>query len=159
MWTPKPTQMFDAAINPLPDDQANIGPTQLVIAPHMVVDWARSLGLALLTAVGFGLLSTVLDNSNNTWAGAAVLVVAVGVSPIVAGWTSPFRMYFVLFPVGISASVYTAGKIFGPTLMETPLDVLAILTGLVYGGIASIAFFGGWFTRQYLGRFGGTKFP
>ena len=126
------------------------------------VDLARLLGLALLTAVGFGLLTTVLDNSDYTWASAAVLVVAVGVSPIVAGWTSPFRRYFVLFPVGIPASVYTAGKIFGPPLMETPLEILAILTGLVFGGIASIAFmafFVGWFTRQYLGRFGGTKRP
>ena len=123
------------------------------------VDLARSLGLTLLTAVCVGLLATVLDNSDYTWAIVSVLVVALGVSPVVAGWMSPFRMHFVLFPVGISASMYTTGKIFGPPLTETPLEVLAIWTGLVFGGIASIAFFGGWFTRQYLGRFGGTKRP
>ena len=123
------------------------------------VDLGRSLGLTLLTAVCFGLLATVLDNSDYTWAIVSVLVVAVGVSPVVAGWMSPFRMHVVLFPVGISASMYTTGKIFGPPLTETPLEVLTISTGLVFGGIASIAFFGGWFTRQYLGRFGGTKCP
>ena len=47
-----------------------------------------SLGLVTVTGAGFGLASTVLDDAS-LWLPRLVLVIALGVCPLLAGWLSP----------------------------------------------------------------------
>ena len=102
-----------------------------------------ALGLSLVTGAGFGLSFTVLDNATSTWLAILVAVIALGVSPFLAGWLSPNPINFVLSPISVLGSISIAWAIVGPFL-DTTFIWFVIMAGGTYGGMTSVAFFVGW---------------
>ena len=109
-----------------------------------------SLGLATVTGAGFGLASTVLDDAS-LWLPRLVLVIALGVSPLLAGWLSPELKHVLLFLISVVGSTSFAWTVGGPLGLDTSFVGYVITLGVIYGGGASLVFSVGWIARQYIG--------
>ena len=128
-------------------------------------DFARTLGLAIVTSWGLGLSLTVLDGSNNTWIFASVLIPSLVVSPVLAGWLSSRLRNAVLFPVCVLVTFSVATAIneslyFGaedsPNHGYEPVG-FAVFHSVLFGGGTYLIFCAGWIARHYFGRLLGHK--
>ena len=116
----------------------------------------RIVAPALITGAGIAVGFTVLDRSE-TWLGILVAFVALGVSPILAGWFAPrlFGAAFfgvVLFLLSTFLSLSVAVRVFGADFYDVEPLPFTILLSAIYGGLASVAFIAGWAARTVCGR-------
>lgn len=107
-----------------------------------------TLGLSLVTSVGVVLAFAV--SPDDTWRGMMVLATALAVAPFIAGWISPHPSHAAFFPasllVGLSVETVIHGSI---SYDSEPLLFIPLLT-IIYGGLASITFLGGWLAHRAL---------
>ena len=102
---------------------------------------------------------TVLDRSE-TWLGILVAFVALGVSPILAGWFAP-RLFgtalfsVVLFLLSIFLSLSVAFRVFGRDTYDVESLPFTIVLSAIYGGLASAVFLVGWAARTVYARWRG----
>ena len=89
------------------------------------------------------------------WLPVLVVVIALGVSLLLAGWLSSELKHVLLFPVSAMVGVSVAWVIDGPLGLDTPFTGYVIMMGVIYGGGGSVAFFVGWIARQFLRRLQG----
>ena len=122
---------------------------------YMVV----TVGLAAITGAAVALGFAGLYDGASTWFVILVVVVAVGVSPVLASWLSPGLKYVALFPISVLVSLSIASAIHGPLSYDSEPIGFVIMLGLIYGGGASLAFCVGWIARQYLRRLRGHRMP
>ena len=111
-----------------------------------------TLGLSLVTSVGFVLAFTVLTGPYDLWLNIVVAVTALVVSPFLAGWLSPHPRYVAFFPASMLVGLSVEEAIHGSISYDSePLFFIPLLT-IMYGGWASATFFGGWLARKALSR-------
>ena len=111
-----------------------------------------TLGLSLVTSVGFVLAFTVLDRPDDPWRAMVVGGTALMVPPFFAGWISPHPSYVAFFPASMLVGLSVETVIQGQAAYDSePLLFIPLLT-IIYGGWASITFFGGWLTHSALSR-------
>ena len=115
-----------------------------------------SLGLAAITGAGFSFAFTVLNDAS-VWLAIPFLAIALGVSPLLAGWLSPGLRHVALFPISVLGCLLVASAIYGPFSSDSEPIGFAIMLTVIYGGGASLAFCAGWITRQWLGRLRGRR--
>ena len=102
---------------------------------------------------------TVLDRSE-TWLGILVAFVALGVSPILAGWFAPrlFGAAFIgvmSFPLSTFLSLSVAFRVFGADTYDVEPFPFTIVLSAIYGGLASAVFLVGWAARTVYARWRG----
>ena len=111
-----------------------------------------TLGLSLVTSVGFVLAFAVLDRPDSPWLATVVLVTSLVVSPFLAGWLSPHPRYVAFFPASLLVGLSVEEAIHGSISYDSePLLFIPLLT-IIYGGWASVTFFGGWLAHKALSR-------
>ena len=115
-----------------------------------------SLGLAAITGAGFSFAFTVLNDAS-AWLAIPFFAIALGVSPLLAGWLSPGLRHVALFPISVLGCLLIASAIYGPLSSDSEPIGFAIILTVIYGGGASLAFCVGWITRQWLGRLRGRR--
>ena len=121
-------------------------------------DFVLTAELAAITGVGVASGFTVFDNAS-TWLLIPVLTIALGVSPIGAGWLSPQLKHALFFPIGVLVSLSIASAIYGPLSSDSePIGFVSALT-IIYGAVASVAFCLGWIVEQYIRRLRGYRMP
>ena len=111
-----------------------------------------TLGLSLVTSVGFVLAFAVLDAPDDPWRAAVVGVTALTVPPFLAGWLSPQSRCVAFFPATLLVGLSVEEAIHGSMSYDSePLLFIPLLT-IIYGGWASVTFVGEWLAHSALSR-------
>ena len=109
-----------------------------------------TLGLSLVTSVGFVLAFTVLDRPDDPWHAMVVGGTALVFPPFLAGWISPHPSYVAFFPASMLVGLSVETAIHGSLSYDSdPYYFIALLT-IIYGGWASATFLGGWIAHSVL---------
>ena len=110
-----------------------------------------TLGLSLVTSVGFVLAFGVLDTPDVPWHALVVWVAALVVPPFLAGWLSPRLSYVAFFPASLLVGLTVAETVtHRPVSYDSdPFFFIPLLT-IIYGGWASVTFFGGWMAHSVI---------
>ena len=120
--------------------------------------FTATLGLSLVTGAGMALAFTVLADIG-AWRAILAVVIALVVSPVIAGWLSSEVKYVAFFPVSVLGSFSIAAAIFRPLSYDTEPIAFVILLTVIYGGMASLAFVAGWMARHFIRRLRGQPMP
>ena len=75
---------------------------------------------------------------------------ALVVPPFLAGWLSPHPSYVAFFPASMLVGLSVETAIYGQASYDSePLFFVPLLT-ILYGGLATATFFGGWMAHSVL---------
>ncbi len=111
-----------------------------------------TLGLTLVSGVGFVLAVTVLERPDDTWRAMVTGVIALMVAPFLAGWLSPHPSYVAFFPISLFVGLSVETAIHGPLTIDSDNFWFIVALTTIYGGLASVTFLGGWLTHYGLSR-------
>ena len=126
-----------------------------MLVHRVMVDPAKrrflaTLSLSLVASVGFVLSFGVLDAPDDPWRAMVVAVTALTVPPFLAGWLSRHPSYVAFFPTSLLVGLSVEEAIHGSVSYDSePLLFIPSLT-IIYGGWASVTFFGGRLARSAL---------
>ena len=111
-----------------------------------------TFGLSLVTSIGLVLSFTILDRPDDPWRAMVVGVASLMVPPFLAGWLSLNPKYVAFFPASLLLGFSVETVIHGSLSYDSePFWFIPLLT-IMYGGWASITFFGGWLAHSAFSR-------
>lgn len=111
----------------------------------------RILGPPLATGVGAMLNFTLFDN-NTTWIPIFIGIASIGIVPVFSGWRSSNVAHMFLFPPSVVGGLAIAWAAGAPLSPDANSIAFIIYVGLLYGGIASVAYIAASTLHRYFHR-------